>query len=112
MNHVAKLLVFLVLVPKLNCNGTYQVLIKKLSDRSYLILHNVVPAEFLCAILTSRRAVSADVSMGCETHPSGNSRGQQSQQRRLQHFSLAPINHHPTPALVSALVEKTSQSPM
>lgn len=82
----------------------------KLSDRSHLILHNVVPAKFLWAVLTSRRAVSADVSMGCETHPSGSSRGQQSQQRRLQHLSLAPINHHPNPALVSALVERLHSS--
>lgn len=82
----------------------------KLSDRRHLILHNVVPVTFLWAVLTSRRAVSADVSMGCETHPSGSSRGQQSQQRRLQHLSLAPINHYPTPALVSVLVERLHSS--
>lgn len=74
-----------------------------------IVLHNVVPAKFLWAVLTCRRAVSADASMGCETHPPGSSRGQQ---RRVQHFSLVPINHHPTPALVSALVEKTRQSPV
>lgn len=82
----------------------------KFSDRSHLILPNGAPAKFAWAVLTLRRAVSADISMGCQTHPSGSSRGQQSQQRRLQHLSLPQINHHPTPALVSALVERLHSS--
>lgn len=89
-------------------SGTY--VFMKLSDRSHLILHNRVPAKFVWAVPTLKRAVSAAVSMGRETHPAGSSRGQQSQQRRLQHLALPPINHHPTPALVSALVERLHSS--
>lgn len=111
LNCVAKLLVFLVLVAKLNCSGTFVFI--KLSDRSHLILQNVVPAKFLWAVLTSRRAVSADVSMGCKTHPSGSSRGQHSQQRRLQQLSLAPYNQSASNSSTGVNTSgKTSQFPM
>lgn len=109
MNCVAKLLVFLVLVAKLNCSRTFVFI--KLSDRSPLILQNVVPGEFLWAVLTCRRAMSADVSMGCKTHPSGSSRGQQSSKGDYSSYRwLHSINQHPTPALVSALEERLHSS--